>query len=74
MAIVPQVIHGYGVPPTMPPPSTPEVGVRMSGGVSVPYQNFHLPTGVIVFLVLLGLIALHLIGFRAGAVVGVGTV
>jgi hypothetical protein len=71
MALTPQVIHGAGVPPVLASslPATIQAPDTMTGPV-VPYQNYHLPTGVLILAVLVLLIVLHVVGFRGGAIVG----
>jgi hypothetical protein len=69
VAIAPQVIHGYGVPPQAEP--------QVSGGglpfgeVTIPFLDYKVPTLALVVFALAFLFLLHLAGFRFVGIIGV---
>jgi len=69
MAIAPQVIHGYGIPPEMEPQNTG--GGIPFGEVTVPFLDYKVPTIALVAFALVFLFLLHLAGFRFVGVIGV---
>jgi hypothetical protein len=69
MAVSPQVIHGYGVPPSMEPQNTG--GGLPFGQVTIPFLDYKVPTVALVAFAVIFLFLLHLMGFTFVGVVGV---
>ncbi len=69
MAIAPDIIHGYGVPPAMAEPARSGGGLPF-GEVTIPLFNYKIPTVALIGIALFVLFLLHLAGWRFVGVVG----
>ncbi len=70
MAIAPQVIHGYGIPPQEMQPQNTGGGLPF-GEVTVPFLDYKIPTVALIAFAVIFLFLMHLAGFRFVGIVGV---